>query len=477
MSYDYQDYSENKVYPTNAIPTKGNPRVLVIPIWFADSDTFINSSGKTTILEDIETAFDGTEKETGWHSVRTYYEVLSDYYLSLQFTFSDWYECGYFTSEVGNSSAITTTIVKEATEWYFENNPDEDRKDYDYNGDGYIDGIMTIYGAPDYSQRWGSSYSNLWAYCYWIQTIRPNKTNPVPNCFFWASYDFMYDVDTAYSKTGHPYGSGDCSYANIDTHTFIHESGHCLGFDNDYYDYSYTCSPAGGFSMQDINVGSHDPYSVMASGWTDPYIPTESCTIEIGAFQETRDLILLTPQWNDANSPFDEYLLLELYTPTGLNEFDSKHQYKGYYPLGPSETGIRLWHVDARLTTFINDNGGSYYASKELFNNPMEAENGSLLAMSNSYTSDHGSSLGSGYYNYNILQLIRNDEYATYNNGDYLEGDDLFGDGSYFSMEDYSNQFYNNGKLNSSLDLGWSFYVSISGRGSSATASVILYKE
>lgn len=436
-------------------------------------------------MDDIKIAFAGTEEETGWHSVKTYYETLSQNSLSMSFTFSDWYECGYTSTQAGGTYGefpFSNLIVSEATEWFFENNPSENRTDYDYNGDGYIDGVMTIYGAPDYQAGGFSSDSYLWAYCYWLQNSDADVSNPMPNAYFWSSYDFMYDSTTARSRTGHRYNNGDCSNLNIDAHTFIHETGHVLGYDNDYYDYSGNYAPAGGFSMQDLNVGSHDPYSVMASGWADPYIPTESCTITIGAFQETRDLILLTPEWNGSSSPFDEYLLLELYTPTGLNELDSQNAYQGGYPTGTSRTGIRLWHVDARLTTIIYDRRGNYSYSTDLLTDPTSAIYGVEIAMRNtSYSvdyADYASPLGEGYYDYNLLQLIGNTgNFTNHNREEYFNVDDLFVSGSSFSMSTYSRQFVNGTRLNSGKALGWSFSVSISGSGSSATATIDLVRE
>lgn len=54
-------------------------------------------------------------------------------------------------------------------------------------------------------------------------------------------------------------------------------------------------------------------------------------------------MILLTPKWNEYDSPFDEYLLLELYTPSGINKYHAS----SLNDLG--KIGIRLWYVDARL--------------------------------------------------------------------------------------------------------------------------------
>ena len=203
--------------------------------------------------------------------------------------------------------------------------------------------------------------------------------------------------------------------------------------------------------MQDWNVGGHDPYSIMAMGWGDPYIPKESGTITIGAFQETHDMILLTPEWNDIDSPFDEYLLIELYTPTGLNASDALHHYD-VSPQGPLAIGVRLWHVDARL---IKYGTASFFSDASV--------KGCEVAMKNTYYSngntDYITSLGRTYANFNELQLIRNDIEETYQQTKSLEADDLFYPGDTFTMEKYASQFYRKGKLNSRTDLGWTFKV------------------
>ena len=255
----------------------------------------------------------------------------------------------------------------------------------------------------------------------------------------------------------------DTSHCTIDAHTYIHEMGHVLGLD-DYYDYSYYGNqPAGGFSMQDYNVGGHDPFSKMALGWVEPYAPTSNSIITINRFQETGDLIVLSPDF--IGSPFDEYLILELYSPTGLNEFDSLYKYQNAYPQGPTDVGIRLWHVDARMRgTYVNDNqlyfdGSKYYNEFDLNSSPY----GFALSMSNT---TYGSSADEGYaaiftsdYNYDLLALIRNNKANDIKMEKILSNDCLFKQGDTFSMSEYSSSFPNIGKLNSGLDLGFSFEI------------------
>ena len=351
-------------------------------------------------------------------------------------------------------------LVKEASDDYFTNNPSDKRRNYDKDGDGYIDSVMLIYAAPDYDAA-KSSYQNLWAYCYWLQDASVKNTrNPGANVFFWASYDFMYSKSKAQERTGKTnYAHGDTSHCNVDAHTFIHEMGHVFGLE-DYYDYSQQYSPAAGFSMQDSNVGGHDPFSSYALGWGSAYVPTETTTIDLKPFAETGEMILLSPNPNSANTPFDEYLLVEYYTPTGLNKFDCDYQYESYYPQGPKDSGIRVWHVDARLAS--TNNGYSYF----LVSNgvPSNATNGVTMAMSNTYSgsgvsSGYLSPLGSNYYDYNILQLIRNSRVATYKEKTDLISSNLFKKGSTFSMSNVSGQFKNSGKLNTNTELGFTFKV------------------
>ena len=460
LQYTYDDYTNYNQYNIDSCPSIGNPKLLVIPVWFTDSKMFISSSMKENVRQDIQKAYFGSALDTGWNSVSTYYSKLSKNRVSISGAVSQWYECGYSYSDITDSTK-TTSLVKAATNWYFKNNPSESRKTYDSNSDGFLDGVMLIYGAADYRTYYSINKKdikngNLWAYCYWEQKNVGNKTSPNVNVYFWASYDFMYDSATSFLRTGFKYGGGDNSHTKIDGHTYIHEMGHVFGLD-DYYDYSnYEYSPAGGFSMQDCNVGSHDPYSTMALGWAEPYIPVSECTIKLKPFQSSNEVILLSSNFNSDYSPFDEYLLLEYYTPDGLNELDSNYPYVEKYPQGSKQSGIRLWHVDARLTR-LSSSYSDYY-STSLFSNPTKGN--VTHAFSNSANSEYGSVLGSQYYSYNLLELIRNDTNETYNSTTNFDDNALFKKNDVFSTSLFSSQFVKRNKMNNGLKLGWSFTIS-----------------
>lgn len=480
LDYTYKDYQG--VY---GCPTEGNVKLLVIPIWFTDSGNYIKSSYKETVRSDIEKAYFGTNEETGWRSVKTFYEEESSGKLTLTGFVSEWYNTGKSVKTFGTDGDGTKTggLVTEAVDWFFDNHSTHKRSDYDSDKDGYLDGVMLIYGAPNSADNTSGSYGdydNLWAYCYWVQEEN-TTTEPIANVYFWASYDFMYSKSSG--RTGTSYGYGDTRNCTIDAHTYIHEMGHVFGLD-DYYDYSYTCNPAGGFSMQDYNVGGHDPFSVMTFGWADPYIVSDDATVTIGSFQDTRDFVLLTNEWNENNSPFDEYLLLELYTPTGLNKFDCDYTYAGAMS-GPKTVGIRMWHVDARLAwTKDYKYGAPNYHASQLTTDPYYGDSATYLTQAFTNTCGVGedgdaegycSVLGKSYYFYNLLQLIRNDKSATYKSDDNLAASDLFTNGTY-KLSDYSKQFVKGAKMNNGSALTWNIKVEISGSGASAKATLTITK-
>lgn len=475
LNYTYKDYLDNNAYDVDGLPSKGDTHLLVIPVWFTNSSTYITTDArKESVRQDIQTAFFGSKEETGWHSVSSYYKEESLDALNLSGVVTPWWNSNVRTSSITSTQAVNQ-LVTNATNWYFNLTDSHPRSYFDQDQNGYLDSVILIYGAPDYASS-GSSNNNLWAFVFWLQGYNANISKPNPNAYLWASYDFMYDSSTARSKLGNAYGGGDCSHLNIDAHTYIHESGHLLGLD-DYYDYSNQYNPAGGFSMQDYNVGGHDPYSVMSLGWVNPYIPTSSTSITIKPFVTSHDLILLSPSFNSYKSPFDEYLLLELYTPTGLNKLDSTYSYRGRYPKGASDIGIRLWHVDSRLSPYVE---ASDSFSENLITKP--SGNYVTLAMSNTYyaagaeSNDYISVLGKDYANYNLLQLIRNNKGTTYRPTDSLSNTSLFKDGSTFDMNSYSNQFVHGPLLNNKKALNWSFSVSIS-TGSEISATINLRRE
>jgi len=446
LKQKYSDYIQNNYYTFSATPSVGKARALVVPLWFTDSSDFISTDKKESVRQDLQTACFGTKEEIGWHSLKSYYEEESKGLLEFGGVVSSWYDMKCASSTYASSSSKTVSLATTVTDWYFQNNGGNDtRKQFDCDGDGYIDCLIMIYAVPDFQQYGGSSSSNFWAYTTWTQE-EASKTKPVTNVFFWCSYDFFYGTN-ATERTGHNYHNGDTSHCTLDAHTLIHEQGHMFGLE-DYYDYDKTYCFAGGFSMQDYNVGAHDAYSVMALGWANPYIPKDTVTITLDTFQTSHELILLTPSWNEYDSPFDEYLLLELYSPEGLNEMDSNYRYDYSYPQGPKSVGIRLWHVDSRLIKNVGSQRADYTT---------DATSRNLYLFASNSSSDNRPFAGTE--GCNLLQLIRNDEDEGWETATKLDNDSLFKEGDSFSMRAFKKQFVNSTKLNNESSLKWSFTV------------------
>lgn len=319
---------------TNSI---GSPKILVLPL------TFTDTSYSEKELSLIEKSYFGETKETGWESLKSYYEKSSYGKLSFKGEVTSAYEYPMSSKEVEDAfldgKLDTNMIVNKAVADVLARDG-LSAKDYDVDGDGYLDGVEVIYKTTG-SFKNNSALKNLW-WCFTTYTgTEPNKEKPVLNRYFWSLYS---KVETDY------YGG------LADAHTIVHETGHMLGL-NDYYDYTNKSCPAGLVDMMDLNVGDHGAYSKYLLGWVTPKVIDGSAsdfTITLNSFTDTGDCILLrnTTDSPHNGTPYDEYLMLSYVTPTGVNEIDSKGypEWEGY---GRGATyqkaGLSLSHVDERM--------------------------------------------------------------------------------------------------------------------------------
>ena len=449
LTYTQKELTPVHYYQVSYMPTTGNPKLLVLPIAFKDTNKYLSDEDKTAMKDKLELMAFGNKEDTGWYSISSYYETESYGACKIEGEVADWYESTYSYEGV-TASETTSNLIKAAVADWKSKNPGKD-KEFDSNNDGYIDGILAIYGGPNYKNATGRARNNdnMWAYTSWLETDS-DLNNPSANSFIWASYDFM-DADTTNGVV-------------IDTHTYIHEMGHVMGLD-DYYDYANTDDVwAGGFSMQDYNVGGHDPYSMMSLGWVKPYVPTSSTTITIKPFVSSGDVILLSPDFS-ANSAFDEYVLLEYYSPTGVNEHDSKYQYMNKYPLGPDKEAIRIWHIDARLLKITEGSKRGQTVKQYSITNTIDPNEGSYIVgcTNTTYTNNKETnaycSLASELRNYKLVELIRKSDYTGTKTNEYINNSFLFKAGDTFSLSQYSGYFRNNNKFNNGSKCSWSVKI------------------
>ena len=338
--FTYCDF-ENSLLSNLSIPSKGDLNVLLIPVEITDYP-FTSCRWGENYLTAIDHAFNGNgSSDTNyWESVSSYYKKTSKGQLNLKFDIAEVYKCGYSTSDFISGGEWSAYLMSEKAVNNFKSLHGNDAtQKYDSDKDGHIDAVWMIYSAPNYlTGTYGlQNASVFWAFCGDYTETKPNTSSPTPHSFGWASVDFLYQ---------------GTEVPQIDTHIFIHETGHLLSLP-DYYSYDLGGSNAtgaqGGLAMMDMNIGDQDAFSKIALGWFDPYVATEDCIVTLKPNEATGECVLLADSWN--GTAFDEYILLDLQTPTGLNEKDSSSRYYNR-PIYYSIPGVRAYHVDARLGKF-----------------------------------------------------------------------------------------------------------------------------
>lgn len=429
--FNYQDIL--KTSDLNSIPTPHNElNILVIPIEFTDYP-FSNQT-----IADLDTVFNGEPEETNyWESVASFYRKSSFGNVDLTFTIADIYQTNLTAHGAAQLTAnytwyFSSILLRRAVDDYKTKNGSFSTKQFDQDNDGHIDAVWMIYSCPNAgkSQTIANISEDYWAYVYWDYNQPAVPLSPTASVYAWASYDFMYYHG---NKT------------RIDAHTYIHENGHLFGLD-DYYNYDDNSldGPMGGVDMMDHNVIDHNVWSKMSLGWIKPYVVTGDAIITIEPSQVNGDAIILANNWNGTS--FDEFLMMELYTPTGLNQLDSEVVYYGAYPRGFTRAGVRLYHVDSRLGLF------GYYGNFKQYGHP---EGSQLTTPNNEFYDVAHSNTPSFTFNGNrLLHMVQAGKTNTYQNGAKGKNSDLFRTDHEFTMSEYAN-FFNDEKLNNGEELDY----------------------
>ncbi len=316
------DKDTDTLYGINrGLPSTGNPSILVIPVDFTDY------LAPTNMAKNIETAFFGTSAETGWESLASYYKKASYGALNITGTVLPVFSTGKKSTYYDSIEDGDYEILKAALTYY---DATIDYSKYDSDGDGYIDAIYLVYSCEINREDDNSMW---WAYTSEYVTDDYEYYDSVEADFYLlAGYDFLDET----------FASGYNPTYNLET--FIHETGHLLGLD-DYYDTDTSTGPDGGVGggdMMDYNVGDHNAFSKAILGWVTPLIMGEdSATITLKSFGSSGDCLIIPKNWN--GTYFDEYYIVDFYTPDGLNEKEAGSS--GLF----STKGIRIYHIDSTL--------------------------------------------------------------------------------------------------------------------------------
>lgn len=488
VSKTYNDLSGWLSNNENVCPSVGDVNLLVIPVHLPGS-----SFNTPEVKEDIEKVFFGKDdSDNGYMSLSEYYYESSFGKLNFQGFVTDWFDVTKYTNikslddiTMGTNGTIVTEILREATEWAFDTYDSLNRKDYDQNNDGSIDGIWLVYDHYNYFNQFliepdsseGDLNEAFWNYTSWDwYGDSPNLDVPTTSGFSWASFDQIYSAYAEYNENDVP-DFTNLDSIPLDSHTFIHETGHLLGLDDLYT--SDGRSPTGRSTMMDQNIGDLDPYSKLVLGWVTPYVVYGSSEILLTQnMYDDHSVIVIPSNYEEISTeienlsdeekenyiyefnPFSEYLIVDLYSPLGLNYKDTYGNEEGYYVHGREKcvarTGVRIYHCDSRIfkCIVVNYDGGQklYWNEDNLEWNGEELtkDQAIMTCISNDRTESSSFGLPQSYDYFERLRLLEATGTNTFDlastglvNG-YASKDTLRNiDSKEFNIYNFGYQFFN----------------------------------
>ncbi len=470
------------------LKTNGNQKILVIPVRFKDTaDTFFDNYGGFTAMRGlIEKAFFGVPQEgKGWESLSSYYYQSSYGRLNLTGKVTPWYTFPYTVQEfynLGNGTPSVYYLTDAAALWYKSNF--DDFKEYDQDNNGYFDCVQFVYAQANCNSTksgvCNSKNTNakdlFWAFNWRRSGVKPMVNWPNIFNFTWMSYDFFInEINEQYTEVV----DGKKVYYP-DTHTIIHESGHALGLP-DFYATNYDGStPLCKVDMMDNNIGDHNAYSKWQLNWIKPleqivYNPEDDKTkryeVTLRPFDQSGDCVIVPAYTSDQlqegknkgklDSSLNEYLILEYFTPNGLNKNDSEISLEKVYPKVMNESGIKILHSDSRLGYISYNNSDNSYTFNDYL--PVNADvsllgNGESTGTSMIDYAHHNDAENQNYDNpkFRMLQAVLADEAQEKNilgkSGHTLSNADLFASETSkvydFGKTNHKDYTFNNGFKN-----------------------------
>ena len=442
-------------------PSKGNVKMLIIPITLNGNytDTWTNSR-----LNAIDGYYFGTD--TNKMSLKSYYETAS---------FGQMNVSGLVTAPyVETSSSLTSDLVEadssmsklfevieNAVDYIKTEYPEINLDDYDLNDDGAIDNIhlITNFNTSTYQNQTGNE---VWSTPLWPHKYQTNQTgtvaSPVANVYSISAINHVYDCVTA-----------------------IHEQGHIFGLD-DYYDYSDSGVDYIGYAdMQSYNMFDWNSFSKFSVGWISPYVVTGPTELTIQAASINGDCVVV-PANPDTfnNSAFDEYFLIELFSPYGNNavNYPKNGTYQGstwdYYcnnfeDLG--DYGVRMYHVNAQTYRWT----GSGFVE---FNQHVTNQYVYIPTDNDGYNYSGRSSYFTDWANYKELAIIQQGGVDTFGSTSssarhFLSEDDLFHQGDVFTFNAYKQFLTKNNTVPTTMNNGETFPYKITFTAMSATQTTV----
>ena len=477
LKYTYNSLSGTLSNNENVCPSIGDVNLLVIPVHIKGDDTYKTEA----VRKDIETMFfSKNSSRMGYPSVSEYYYESSYGKLNFQGVVTDWYDTN-LTSDLINQEVVQYDILRKAVAWA-EKTQNINLKDFDKNEDGSIDAVWLVYDHLDWSTEFSLRYGNdssynpddinatFWNYTGWDWDTLPGD-KPTTSAFSWASFDMMYTPYAEYDNLDYYEVPNleNLSQIKLDSHTFIHETGHLLGLEDYYNSDDSTYHPAGKSTMMDQNICDLDSYSKMLLGWVTPYVVYGSSEILIPTatssdhaviviphnYEEISDLVEKAHASNKVDdfiyefNPFSEYLMIDLYSPDGLNELDTYGPYIYGKEASMTNTGVRIYHVDSRIfkCRVVNYDGGSRLTYVEGYNwdgNFLANNEAILMPISNRRIESTNFQLPNEFDYFDQIRLLEANRINTFDNNHYASNNSLWTTNSEpFDITAFGYQFFN----------------------------------
>ena len=319
LNFFYNDLYAGTIYP------KGKTRLLIVPVEIDGGDPMDEA-----FFQRLEEMLKGPLDSSFFLNIKDYYRNASYGQFDLEYDIMPVYRLNLTMDEWVNGEQTFKYLIHEreaivyALDHYV-----SDPSVYDSDGDGYLEGIVCITNEP-FSVENASS----------CVILTEEYVDMYPD---YAKVRFFVDTMVR---------CFDTSSEDYRNNVLAHELAHYFGID-DYYDYRGISEFLTKFDLQSGTFGDWNPFSKMAVGWIDPYVITpdvEKVTIKLRNSAEYPDVILIPcGEWN--GTPFDEYLLVDVFAGRGNNELPFSFFYQRDHENDASEDegGVRVLHVDARL--------------------------------------------------------------------------------------------------------------------------------
>lgn len=429
----------HELIPYDNATSIGETVSLVVPVAWQDeeaSEEILNKiKMKLGRVEGLDgSVVDYSDELENAFSLSEYYDVASYGNHSITSIMTDWYYAPYDFSVMQNVSSTDEEFMTGLTSWVYETYSDLDWSRLDADDDGFIDSLIIINNGTTDDEL------NMNTFDYAIH-YSPRYTGENAGTLDKPSFKNYITMNHLF----------------LDGNTIIHEYAHRFGI-VDYYDVTYSgINALGNFDMQSGSYGDWNSYSKYAVGWIEPKViqnlnAGESIDLTIGAFNKTGDSIVIPAADAEHDGPFNEYIMIDLFTDGGVNQYDAD-----FFDLN-GKTGVRIYHVSSNMEKRILTVEGVDYPIGTVHHTNVYNQKGKYL-----------------------LELIQAKGENTFTDLDnlrtQLNTSDLFKEGDLFSLERYK-EFFVDGKLDNQSDFGYIVeIVDINENQENSTATIRITRE